>query len=132
MSILSNHNYKSSHYNDITLYDHLKERLTFLEDAEVRGVLDLLSLSGPANLQRRASPYPALQNHHLALGRLGILQQLQAEELHHRGRWESERSVIGERRGRGRGRGEDEEEVSGERDGQEKRGSPPLQCEKRG
>lgn len=47
--------------------------LTFLENPEIGGVQDLLALTVPSDLQRRASSDPALQNHHLALGGLGVL-----------------------------------------------------------
>lgn len=56
------------------------ERLTFLENPKIGGIQDLLSLAVPSDLQGRASTNPALQNYHLALRRLGILQQLHREE----------------------------------------------------
>lgn len=58
------------------VHDHKEECLTFLENTKIGRIQDLLSLAGPSDLQRRASTDPALQNHHLALGCLGILQQL--------------------------------------------------------
>lgn len=57
-----------------------EERLTFLENPKIGGIQDLLSLAVPSDLQGRASTNPALQNHHLALRCLGILQQLHREE----------------------------------------------------
>lgn len=73
-----------------------KKGLTFLENTKIRGVRDLLPLAVPFDLQRRASPDPALQNHHLALGRLSILQQLSRERDEVR---EREREVMRKKEG---------------------------------
>lgn len=54
--------------------------LTFLQDAEVWRVLDLTPLSEPLDPQRRGSSDPALQDHHLALGRCCVLQLLEFEK----------------------------------------------------
>lgn len=54
--------------------------LTFLENTKIRGIQDLVPLAVPSDLQRSTSADPALQNHHLALRCLRVLQEL------HRGR----------------------------------------------
>lgn len=59
-----------------------EDRLTFLEYTKIRGIEDLLPLTEPSDLQRRAPTDPTLQNHHLALRCLNILQQLTGEETH--------------------------------------------------
>lgn len=61
--------------------NHTGECLTFLENTKIRGVQDLLSLAIPSDLQRRASTDSALQNHHLALRCLSILQELHRGEI---------------------------------------------------
>ena len=59
-------------------------RLTFLEDTEVRRVEDLLTAAVPADMQWQAAPNPALEDHHLALGGLRVLQELPQEDTHRR------------------------------------------------